>query len=261
MDYKNVRLEMYKSIGLLMWNLDFISEKSLILYKQLNNIKKLSTENIELIKKIYENISNTYNFTKKYNLNNIKCIVYNFKKEDLSKEEISFLFDDEQNIDNCDFETYIDFFDSFKNDFLKNLDYYFEIISTSKFYSDHNFILTDNDKLFTGILGFLFRITIEIQERKRVGYILKMILNPYDYNLFRNALSIFYDDTFGYNDLIRGKYKIVTTFDENEYDYIEKNVENNFYNDSYDSLPTEDFEKKTNCKYDEIINFLSNKKN
>jgi len=69
--------------------------------------------------------------------------------------------------------------------------------------------------------------------------------------LIRNALNIFYDDEYGYSDYIKGKYKIVETFDEDKYDYKTKIVHNEFYPDSFDLESVEKFEKKNIVsKYD-----------
>jgi len=107
------------------------------------------------------------------------------------------------------------------------------------------------------LLYYSVNSACEVQQREKLGYILKMLLSEYDWKLFRNAFHLFYDDEFGYPDYIKGKYKFVETFDENKYDYKTKIVHNEFYPDEFDSEPIEKFERSDIVsKYDLIQKYI-----
>jgi hypothetical protein len=147
-------------------------------------------------------------------------------------------------------------------EFVKNIyeriikEYHETINKDNNFYINPDYKMTDSEKLFTFIFGEFISFKC-IQDREYTGYILKLILNEKDFGLIRHALFVYYD-IYEYNNYIKGKSKVVKTFDENLYDYIEKRVVNEFYPQEYDDLPVEEFEKKNIISmYDDIIKLIN----
>ena len=80
--------------------------------------------------------------------------------------------------------------------------YYFKydkILRENKFFCDHNYVMNDSEIMYSCILSY----TIEYLEFKKRGIfcrrhlqckLLKLILNDYEYKLFRNVFAYLYDE-------------------------------------------------------------------
>ena len=101
---------------------------------------------------------------------------------------------------------------------------------------------------------------VNLDEREKFGYVMKLILSDYEYKLVKNIFTYLYDERTDYNGYIRGKWKYVETYNEREDDYTTEYVEERFYDDDLDNEPTEYFEEKYdlyNSKYNEIQEFIT----
>ncbi len=233
MDYQKLRLELYDSIGTLKYFLEDYAEST-----SLKDIlkKKIEPYILEDINEFYVLIKKSHDLSKKYKINDLKCIDY---------ECVDFSIDEKKYFENdCDESIYKHFFEFMKHRIINDIDEIKNNLSCSKFYFNSDYKLTDEEFNYTLFLYIAVCASCEVNEREKLGYIIKILLNDYEYKLIRNALNIFYDDEYGYSDYIKGKYKIVETFDENKYDYKTKIVHNEFYPDSFDLEPVEKFEKK-----------------
>ena len=233
-----LRLELSKILHFLRKDIIYINMR--YKFNEINSI-----DNLQLINNLYISINNLYKFTNKYNFDDL--ININYKCNKLNNLENEFInkyhngciewYEKELYFFNCRFIKYY-------NDNLQKL-------KSNKFYSNPDYILSDNETLSSLIISHILQGEINVKKRENFGYVLKTVLNDYNYNLFRNVLSIFYD-YLEYNDLIKGKTKTILTFDEDLFDYVEKTVKNPDYESKNDKIKTEEFEEKHESKYNEI---------
>ena len=208
---------------------------------------------IKLINNFYISMKKLYEFTNKYNYNDLIKINYKEVKDidkfknNLTKQEIDFI----NLYYNGKIERYSKELEFFNYHIIEDYEYRINELKTKKFYANENYILTEQEQLSSLILTFITEGEIYINDRENFGYVIKTILNEYDYNLIRNVLYVFYDD-LDYNDFIRGKRKMIETFDEDLFCEVTKIVTNPHYMYSNDSRKTEEFEKKYKSKYNEI---------
>ena len=134
--------------------------------------------------------------------------------------------------------------------------YYEEKIKNKKIYNNENELLNNSELLFSCILGYIFNGDLYIDNREKFGYIIKVLLDDYNYKLFRNTLHYLYKYEYIYEDLLREKIKLIDTYDENYGRYIKKYIDNNYYYSKYDEIKIEKFEKKYESSYDEINKLL-----
>ena len=249
MDYQKLRLELYDSIGTLKYFLEDYAESNI-----LKNLKKknISEDILKDINNFYVLIKKSHDLSIKYNINDLKCVDY---------ECVDFSIDEKKYFENdCDESVYKHFFEFMKHRFIDDIDEIKNNLSCSKFYFNSDYKLTNEEFNYTLFLYTVIYGSCEINDREQLGYVIKILLNDYEYKLIRNALNIFYDDDSGYSDYIKGKYKIVETFNENNYDYETKIVHNEFYPDSFDLEPVEKFEKKNIVsKYDYFQELIKQK--
>ena len=242
MDYQKLRLEFYDSVANLKYYLGDYAESNI-----LKDIKKknISVDILKEINIVYIGINKLHDLSKKYSINDLKCIDY--ECVDFSLDEINYF----KNNNDCNESLYKHFFDFMKCRFIDKIDKIKNNLACSEFYFNSDYKLTDEEINYTLFLYYAVYSSCEVNEREQLGYVIKILLNDYEYKLIRNALNIFYDNDNDYPDYIKGKYKIIETFDENKYDYVTKIVHNEFYPDSFDLEPVEKFEKKNIIsKYD-----------
>jgi hypothetical protein len=221
-----------------------------------NNVDNINNENLISIKHLYEIIPKIYEFTNKYNYENLKNI--NYKCHVITNEENIYI---KEKL-NGDIYSYKNELELFERNCINHCDEIFNKYKNSKFYSNPNYILSDNEILSSMIIHFVIEKLFDVDEREKFGYLIKIILNEYDYNLFRNALALFYDVDDCYNEYIRGKFKFVETFDEDDYEYKTKIATDYFYSHENDKLPTEYFEddyKLYSSKYNELQQIIKDK--
>ena len=219
------------------------TKKNPYLMGKIKNIKEIN--NLKLINNLYISINKLYEFTKKYNYNDLIDIDYKCNK--LNNLENNFVLTQyKNNVERYKKELYF-----FNCRFIKYYNDNLQKLKSNKFYSNPDYILSDNETLSSLIISHILQGEINVKKRENFGYVLKTVLNDYNYNLFRNVLSIFYD-YLEYNDLIKGKTKTILTFDEDLFDYIEKTVKNPDYESKNDKIKTEEFEEKHESKYNEI---------
>ena len=253
-DYTLMRLELFDVLNSLLNNIDFINDEDNI-YKEL---KKNKFENIiDIFKDINDDITKLYNLSKKYNINDLKCIDFNCQQ--LSSQEINYInesIDKDDNF-NSNLLYYKEELQKIKSILIDDLDKIKSKISCEKFYNDPEYKFTKDEFNFTILLYYPIKSACEVYQREKLGYVLKMLLNYHDWKLFRNAFNLFYDNFFNYSDYVKGKFKFVETFDEDKYDYKKKIVHNKFYPDEFDSKPIEDFERfDVVSKYDLIVKYI-----
>lgn len=250
-NYMQIRLDIFELFTQLQFIISCFSDDSKIIYNNIKNNITIHENTIKLIKDFYMYIEKLHKFCDSHTIDILKCIDY----------KCTTLCDNEKNyIDKyygSNYNTYAERLDNFNCRFIKDIEKYVDKLNTSKFYNNDEHKLSSSDFLYTLIFSYILTTSISEEDREYVGYILKMILNKYEYDLLRNTLFIFYDE-YLYNDLIRGKRKIINTFDTNKYDYIDDIVTNNLYDDNLNKELTEIFEKKISSKYDDIINIIKN---
>jgi hypothetical protein len=254
MNYTKLRLELYDIINSLSNDIDYIID-DISLYKDLKYNKFDNI--IDLFKDMQDNITKLHNFSKKYNINDLKYIDFVFNE--LTGEETNYINDlmDEDSDFNSNLLYYKDNLEKIKINLIDNIDTIKSKILCGKFYNNPEYKLTENEFNFTFLLYYSINSACEVIEREKLGYILKMLLSEYDWKLFRNAFHLFYDDFFNYMGYIKGKYKFVETFDENKYDYQTKIVHNEYYPDEFDLEPIEKFERKNiESKYELIQQYI-----
>jgi hypothetical protein len=254
MDIINLKIEFITLLMLLHYNMyDIFSNVNNILENH-NNVNNIENKNLLFIKKIYNAIYEIHKFTEKYNYEDLKKIDY----KNITNKEYEFI----KNNLNDDINGYKNEFELFKYNCFDDYEEKLNALKNNKFYSNPNYILSNNELKSSIIFNYIINKIFEINERENFGYLIKVILNEYDYNLFRNCLSIFYDVNNGYNEYIRGKFKYVETFDEDDYEYKTKCVIDYFYNHNNDNIKTEEFEddyKLYSSKYDEFVKIISDK--
>ncbi len=254
MDIINLKIEFITLIMLMRLTLKNILKNKKNILINYNNINNIENKNLIFIKKIYNIMHKLYEFTEKYNyedLNkidykNITDTEYKFIKNNLNDNIIGYSHENELFKYHC-LDDYIKIYDTLK---------------TNKFYSNPNYNLSDNELKSSVLINYSINMIFDIDERENFGYLVKIILNDYDYGLFRNCLAIFYDVNSKYNEYIRGKIKYVNTFDEDDYEYKTKCVNDYFYNLSNDNIKTEDFEddyKLYSSKYNQLIKIILDK--
>ena len=250
MNYDKLRFELYEILNDLLVNVLIIVDDNSF-YKDLK--KNNFQESINFFNDFYITINKLHDFSKKYNLNILKYIDYNCIN--LCKDEINYInnyIDEDDNYED-NLQNYKDDILKIKTNLIDNIDKIKLDLLQSKFYYDSNYKLTTDEFNYTILLYYVVDSACELSQREKLGYVLKMLLNDYEYKLFRNAFNIFYDISIGYDDYIKGNFKFVKTFDEDKFDYITKVVYNEFYPDEYNNLPIEYFEKKNIVsKYDKI---------
>ena len=247
MDTVKLRLEISTLIGHLRNNICCINISSYDTTNHYNDIKHL-----KYINKLYISIQKLYEFTNKYNYDDLIKINYKYKtikefNNSLSSSEMNFI----KLFYNGDIECYSKELENFNRRIIKDYAYKINKLKTNKFYADENYILTEQEQLSSLILTFIIESEINIRYRENFGYALKTILNEYDYNLIRNVLSVFYDG-LEYNDFIRGKRELMEIFDEDLFYEVTKIVTNPYYDLSNDKIKIEEFEQKHESKYNEI---------
>jgi hypothetical protein len=218
-----------------------------------NNINNISTKTLLLLHNFYSNIEKLYILTNTYTFDDFKNI--NYKCINLNTKEHEYITN---NLNN-NIRKYNDEFSFFEHNCINRFDKLINDYNNSKFYGNTKHKITNSEIMSSIILNYIFETTINITERETFGYLIKVILNEYDYSLCRNALFVGYDIS-EYNEMIRGKIKFVNTFDEDEYDYTIKIVNNIYYNDENTFEPIEKFEKHFNfynSKYNELQNIIA----
>jgi hypothetical protein len=184
--------------------------------------------------KLFDNLKKIYTFCQTYSIDVLRNIDYkcdalnNIEKEYVRRNK-----------------TYIPTIQKFYWMFVNKLNDNINKIKTTKFYGDANYKLSECEIFYTLLIAFIFNCD-EFQ-REYLGYIHKMIFNDHDFNLIRNAWALFVDDN-GYNRLIRNHHKYVTTFDEDQFKYVEKLVYNKHYDEISDVMSTEQFEQNIETK-------------
>ena len=258
LDYNNIRFELFKNHNNLLLSIrNIICDMDEYIDKIINN--KINKDIKKNLRKIYDGINDLYSFTKLYDYNIIIDIDYKCKKID--KLELYNLLDYCNNLLYDDEEYCIDYYKK-KLDFIhyRYISDYDKIISklkNNKFYLNDNKILDNYELYISSLLGDIIRCSININEREKFGYFIKIILNDYDYSLFRNSMRYLYDDEKIYNDLIKNKRKLVKTFNEELFDYEEKIISNPNYDNKLDIIKIEELEdKKYKSYYDIIIKLL-----
>ena len=257
--FTSLLMSLYSNVG----NIFRFGDDILINHDNINNIEN---KNLSYIKNLYIDIQHVYDITneyqhedlKKINYMNITDKEYEYIKNKLDNNTDEYIKNKLDNdIDDYKCMTYL-----FYHNCLKYYNEKYETLKNNKFYSNPNYTLTENEIKSSIIFNYIINKIFEIDEREKFGYLIKIILNEYDYNLFRNALAIFYDVDDCYNEYIRGKFKFADTFDEEDYEYKTKIVTDYFYNPNNDKLPTEYFEddyKLYNSKYDELQQIIKDK--
>jgi len=189
LDYNNIRFELFKNHNNLLLSIrNIICDIDEYIDKIINN--KIDNNIINNLKNIYDGINNLYNFSKLYDNNIIKNIDYKCKNIDklesynlLNYCNNYLLYDDK--------EYCIDYYKE-KLDFIhyRYISDYDKIISklkNNKFYLNDNKILNDYELYISSLIGDIISCSININEREKFGYFIKIILNDYDYSLFRNS--------------------------------------------------------------------------
>ena len=243
MDTNKLRFELSKLIEHLRNSIRCINIGSEDITNHYNDVKEL-----KFINDLYISILKLYEFTKKYNYNDLIKIDYK-KIDNLSDLEINFIDLYYKELRGIEF--YSKELKFFNHHIILNYTNKINKLKTKKFYANENHILTEQEQLSSLILLFILQSEIGILERENFGYVLKTVLNEYDYNLIRNVLYVFYDGLY-YNDLIREKIKIMEIFDEELFYEVTKIVKNPYYDLSNDKIRIEEFEEKHESKYNEI---------
>lgn len=248
MDYNKIRGELFIAIK------KFINTKNNFIYddniiydqlKSMSDTLEMSTSLVNNIVNLYESIELLHIFCRSYDINVLKCIDFSCKtltqheKDAIQRNRIEFF----------------DIMNNIKLLVVDNIDSLQEKIKKSTFYYDKNYVMHQDELFYTLLLSYIG--SCDKYEREMLGYIMKILLNDYEYKLIRNMWSIFIDDQ-GYNKLIRGEHKLVTTFDENQYKFIEKVVHDTRYDKRLDAQPTEKFEHKIESQYNIICQKLKN---
>ena len=240
MDIENLRFELTKTLCLLRKDILYIN----IYSKEILNDNK-NKMNLQMINNLHISIKNLYEFTSKYNYDDLIKIDYKCSK--LNNSENEFI----NKYYNKHIERYKKELRFFNNNCVKYFNRDLQKLKSNKFYFNSNYILSDNELLNSLIISYILQGEINIKDRENFGYVIKTVLNEYDFNLFRNVLFIFCD-IYEYNDFIRGKKKTILTFDEDLYDYVYKTVFNPDYDNNEDKIKVEEFEQKHESKYNEI---------
>lgn len=266
MDYKKLRFELQNIFSSLSWYFNVIcDDKELFISLKNNNFETITI----FSKHVYKYINALHTLAQDYKLDDFQCIDFNcndfcdnenkyFNGEIDSEIDIEIDSEIDNEIDfNYNKYEYMEKIHKIKSIFIDNIDIIKNKVINSKFYGDNSYKLTNKELNFTVLLYYNVWTACEITEREKLGYVLKMLLNEYDYKLFRNALNLYYDVDMGYSDYIKGKFKFVETFDEDKYEYITKLVHNEFYPDDFDLKPVEYFERKDiDSKYKSIQKYI-----
>jgi hypothetical protein len=250
MDYTNLRLELSIVLKNLRTSMGYIKGHTKKIFKNHNKINN-NIRNIEVINYFYHRINDLHKFSNKYMLSDIVKI--DFECVNLSDDEKNFinknmLVDNTYNIERYKEELHL-----FNRWFIDGINEDIEKIKSI-------ITLTEHEILFSLMWYYLINLMVSLDEREKFGYVMKLILNNYEYKLVKNIFTCLYDDVNDYNGYIRGKWKFVETYNEREDDYTTEYVEERFYDDDLDNEPTEYFEEKYdlyNSKYNEIQEFIT----
>ena len=255
LDYNKIRFKLYyilenlyMSISDLLYNYDYL----------FNNIINNKLDDLIHIKKLYENINNLYHFCKIYNYDIIKNI--NYKCDNINDYEIKNFLKLKPKYINIDKKYYIDYYkeplELFNNRFINNYDNIYNKLKYNKFYLDEIKILSDYEIYICSLIGDVLNCSIDLDDREKINNLLKIILNNYDYSLFRNSFAYIYDNEKLYNDIKRGKKKIIKIFNESTFDYDDEIKLNPYYNYDKDKIKVEEFEDNYESYYDKIIKYI-----
>lgn len=272
MNYYKIRLELNLCLMNLIYSIGNIACSSKKIFNQIKK-NKLSNDNIDCIAKFIYNIdklkkitnkyepnvlkcidlecnnynNNNYNYNNNNNNNNIDYVIYNYdnKNKYLSKLEDKYL-KFEVDVNEWEFDEILDDYLHTLHNFnrwnINNLNDKINKFKCDQFYSNHNYIPTQSDLFFSIVFSHCCNMGFDVKNREYFGYVMKQILNTHDYQIIRNALHVYYDDENSYSDVIKGFRKLVTTYDEEEGDYVNKFVFDDRYKEEYKNLPVEEFE-------------------
>ena len=251
-DYSYIRFELFKITENL-----YNTLKKLISNRKsyINKIIKFDIDNNNDIKKyiknIYNDLESIYNYCKIYNYDIIKNIDYKCKKISVyEKENLKIMFN------NYDITDYKECIDSIYDNYILEYDDIIDKLTNNKFYLDNKKELNNYEIYVSSLLSYILNCSIEIDDREEIGYLLKLILNDYDYSLLRNILAYVYEEEELYNEIKKGKKKLIKYFDENKYDYRDDIVVYPYYDYNNDKKKIEEFEDKYISHYKEIIKIL-----
>jgi hypothetical protein len=253
MDYKFIRLQLYNTVGELLSLVSFLGGNSYDNFMKINDFSQINDSDVYLlktVKNITDNLIKLHEFVDKYTINELKCV--DFSCNDLSKQEEEYL---------CEKKISLNYYSSELDDirtmFINKYDEIKNKIMSSTYYFDSNYKMSPHEINFSIGLYLPAYLCCEVTEREYFGYIMKLILLPSDYKLFRNMLNIFYDNQIKYPSYIKGKFEFVDTFDEDRYRYKKIIVYDKFYDKNNDSKPIEDFERTDIIsKYDLIQEYI-----
>jgi len=248
LDYNLIRFELFKVTEKLyrsIIDLKYFANKNInkIINNKINNKMKM------ILKDFYDNFDELYNFCKLYDYNIIKNIDFSYKN--ITKFEIDNVI---KLFDSYDVDSYKNCLDSIHRNYITIYDEIIDKLKNNKFYLDHKKILNDNELYFSSLLSYIFDCSIEIEERENIGYLFKIILNEYDYSIVRNVLANLYHNEKLYNDIKKGKKKLVRCFDKYTNDYKTDIIIYSY--DSDDDEKLEDYEENYISHYDKIKEIL-----
>lgn len=220
-------------------------------------IDKIINNNIDndikiILKRFYFELDDFYNFCKLYNFDIIKNIDFSYKN--ITKFEIDNVI---KLFDSYDVNSYKRHLDSLHRNYISEYDHIIDKLINNKFYLDHNKKLNKYELYISSLLSYIFDCGIEIEDREDIGYLFKIILNDYDYSLFRNVFANLYHNEKLYNDIKRGKKHLVRCFDYNIYDYKKDIVTYPYYDSDDDNINLEEYEDKYISHYDIIQKILN----
>jgi len=194
---------------------------------------------ISVIKQFYKNIRKLSDFCDKYNDKIFDIIDIGYQKHKCKYKTLYFCLKDcheysrEKKLfnDNKNRILYDCFYYFYKNYYFK----YDSILRENKFFCDHNYILKDNEIMYSCILAFTIR-SLDFKKRGIFCKLLKLILKDYDYKLFRNVFAYLYDDENKYIAYKTGSYNNFKEYDKSDYDFIDKYATDIFSENKYDSI-------------------------
>jgi hypothetical protein len=261
MDYKKIRLELFICIDEISFYLKRICVNSKKIYVEINE-NNLSESNKNIIAKFIYYNNFLINFTKKYNIKVLMCLDYFPNTDVLSKIEndycnfINLKDSSEKKSFLSNYTNVLDFFKYYKID---NFRIEYDKLDKFPFYSNRDYNMTQNEKFYSFVFSRIADISINLKSREYIGYVLKLILPKYNYDLIRNVLHVYIDDYMDYSKFIKGETTMITTFNEDKFEYVEKIIKNQNYFSEYDDLPIEDFEiSNIESKSDLIAKLISN---
>jgi len=259
LDYNNIRFNFFKIHNSLLKTLSNLSCNSKKYIKIIID-NKIDNNFKQILKRLYIELNNLYEFCKIYDFNIIKNIDYECKN--LSKNEINNIYDFCRNYINYDDidKNLIDYYKTklgfIHYRYITEYDNIIKILKNNPFYLDNNKILTDNELYISSLISDMIISTTNIIKREKYGYLLKIILNDYDYSLFRNCFAYIYEDEDLYNDIKKGKKKFVKSFNEDIYDSEDEIVTYPYYDFDNNKIKVEEFEKKYESQYEKIIKYI-----